>query len=428
MDQSDIEALFSARPKPLKDYLRPSLTTVNIDGRARSLALLSQSSLTIDLELTGAPQPILCVADSNGFIVRTVSAWLSHIGRQIGHSTTRGTVGHYGKTMSYLVRWIEKHPPMPNLSVDENILCLNRDDVLNWLDDMKAHGAKSTSTRHSREVCLYEFLDWLCTDDARNLRDMDHSPRGRDGKLGTITKKGGPKSPKYIDTQLVVSLLASFHNECERCMFHAQYDMGLRISELISLTLRDLPDDSRFDPSLEFIPICINGVKGRAENIKQRITLMSRAVLRRIKSYHNTIEYQLAAGWDFNDLEKPVFLTANQFKWQARNATKQFNAAAARAGLDEGIRPHWLRHGTAFSVLMSDEGKDYIDRMLIVQRMLGHSNLKTTEIYTQISPAMLDKLTKAGRRLNRLKEAETIRSESWLAPLRHKEHRGHIGK
>ena len=66
-----------------------------------------------------------------------------------------------------------------------------------------------------------------------------------------------------------------------------------------------------------------------------------------------------------------------------------------------------------------------MERMLIVQKMLGHDGLGTTEIYTQISPHMLDKLTKEGRQINRLEEAEEIRLKTYLGGLQHKENRGH---
>jgi site-specific recombinase XerD len=201
--------------------------------------------------------------------------------------------------------------------------------------------------------------------------------------------------------------------------------MGLRISELINLRRGDLPDDGNYDAGHECIPICINGVKGRADQGKERITLISRAVLRRIKAYHNTRDYRLAPDWDITDANKPAFLTTNQLRWSLRNATKQFKSAVTRAGLPSEFRSHWLRHGMAFSVLRSDAGKDFVDRMLIVQKMLGHNNLSTTEIYTQVPPQILDKLTKAGKLINRLEEAEEIRAKTYLGPIQHKERRGH---
>jgi site-specific recombinase XerD len=108
-----------------------------------------------------------------------------------------------------------------------------------------------------------------------------------------------------------------------------------------------------------------------------------------------------------------------------RNASKQFKTAVRRVGLPEAMKTHWMRHGTAFSVLRSDIGKTYQDRILMLQQMLGHASLKTTEIYTQISPALLEKLTKTGQEINRLYEAEFIRDKTYLGPLKHKENRGH---
>lgn len=46
-------------------------------------------------------------------------------------------------------------------------------------------------------------------------------------------------------------------------MFHAQYDMGLRIIEMTKLTAGDIPDDTMYNPAFEFIPVCAKRVKGR---------------------------------------------------------------------------------------------------------------------------------------------------------------------
>jgi integrase len=83
-----------------------------------------------------------------------------------------------------------------------------------------------------------------------------------------------------------------------------------------------------------------------------------------------------------------------------------------------------MRHGTAFSVLTSNIGKDYQDKILTIKSMLGHANVRTTEIYTQISPAILSKLNTEGQKQNRFAEAGRIRSETYLPPLKHQEKRG----
>nr|WP_306287453.1 tyrosine-type recombinase/integrase [Pseudoalteromonas sp. WY3] len=285
----------------------------------------------------------------------------------------------------------------------------------------------SPSTIRTREVCVKQLLDWLTTIDGGNVRLQENSPYGRDhdNQLKYVSGSVRSKSPKFIDTSTVISVLSKFYNECERCMFHTQYDTGLRISEIIELRKRDLPDLDLYPTTAEFIPLVVQGMKGRGGQPKERITLISRAVLNRIKRYHNTIDYKLSADWDMIDPDKPVFLTVNRYSWGYRNAKKQFDSAVSRSIAPEGFTTHWLRHGTAFSVLRSSIGRGYEDRILTVQQMLGHAHLSTTEVYTQISPALLADLTKKGHEIDRADEAQNIRKATFLPPLKHKERRGH---
>lgn len=367
------------------------------------------------------------VIDSNGIIVKSIHKWLNHLTIQAGISISLSTIEQYGRTLSYLCRWIEKNSPYPDLSIDDNISLLSRRDVVNWVQTMKSEGAESHNTLHSREACLRQFLDWLTTIDGGRVREIEDSPWGRNGDLNYVVKGPNANSPKFITPDMVISILNDMHNECERCMFHTQYDTGLRITELVNLNIDDLPHEDQYDASHEFIPLVVNGIKGRGGQTKQRITLISRAVLKRIRRYHNTLEYKMAPDWDINAPNKPVFLTSNQLAWSARNASKQFKSSVIRSIVPDSFKTHWMRHGTAFSVLRSNIGKTYEDRMLTIQQMLGHSSLKTTEIYTQVSPALLTKLTKAGNELDRLGEAEFIRTETYLGQLQHKEKRGHRG-
>ena len=133
MDALGEQAYFGTRPRPLKGHLEASLTAVSSQRFKSGLALLSRPDVSIELGLIGAPEPIYSVTDSHGFVVRTVHAWLSHVGRQVGLTYSPNTALQYGKTMTYLVRWIEKQPPLPNLSVDQNLIGLNRADVVDWL-------------------------------------------------------------------------------------------------------------------------------------------------------------------------------------------------------------------------------------------------------------------------------------------------------
>lgn len=390
----------------------------------RSIILHSNGE-PLQLHRASTVTPVYTVVAGNGLLVRTTHSWLSHLRRQVGLSISPDTVVQYGRSLTYLVRWLDHARPYPNLDIDQSIAALTRSDVTEWLNHMGEHGADSLKTLHSREACLRQFLDWLSTIEGGNIRSQDNSPWGRGGSLRYITSSPSPNSPKFIPTELIVSLINGLYNECERCMFHTQYDMGLRIEELTKITLKDMPNDRHYNSDYQFIPIVVNGNKGRGGRVKTRITLISRAVLRRIARYHSSVEYRLAEGWSINDPDKPWFLTVNGKPWGVRNASKQFKAAVRRQGLDDNLCTHWMRHGTAFSVLRSDIGKTMEDRLLVAQQMLGHASLTTTQIYTQISPAMLVRLTEQGREIDRLGEAEDIRKKTFLGPNQHRERRGH---
>lgn len=403
------------------------LVTVHHGFERENPIVLYSNGASLRLHQSRSLVPVRTVVDGNGCIVETMQSWLRHLRAQVGLSISPNTLEKYGRRLTYLVRWLECDRPYPNLSIDQAVAVMTRGDVAAWLTYMGEHGAKSLKTLHAREACARQFLDWLTTIEGGRVREEDNSPWGGYGERRYVTSVPSPNSPKFIPTELIVLLLNGFHNECERCMFHAQYDMGLRIEELTKLTLGDLPDVKHYNTTYQYIPVSINGNKGRAGRVKPRITLVSRAVLRRIARYHSSIEYQLADGWGINDPDKPWFLTVNRKQWAVRNASKQFNAAARRQGFNDGISTHWMRHGTAFSVLRSDIGKTVEERLLVAQQILGHAQLTTTQIYTQVSPAMLVRLTEHGREIDRLSEAEDIRRQTFLGPNQHRERRGHRG-
>ncbi|WP_418141478.1 tyrosine-type recombinase/integrase [Marinobacter sp. MA] len=388
--------------------------------------VISSTGEAFPLSYANQKRMIVSLSDKNGKTIRHANRWLSYLSKAVGTSISPKTVEQYGRSIEYFCSWLEQTRQYPNIEIDEALEIITREDVLEWHEHQLSKGRVGNSTLHSREAALKAFLSWLTSKEGGRVREIADSPWGRTNDLNYVARRGHRKSPKFITPEHIVQLLNSMHNECERCMFHTQYDTGLRISELIGLKRSDLPPDSIFrDQGFEFIPLCIRGSKGRAGSPKERITLISRAVLNRIRKYHNSVEYRLAEAWKINDPNKPVFLTANGRPWSTRNASKQFKSAVARSNVGGEFSTHWMRHGTAFSILGSDIGKDYEDRMLTAQQMLGHSHLGTTEIYTQISPALLSKLTEEGSRQNRLHEAEDIRKATFLPPLKHREKRGH---
>lgn len=312
---------------------------------------IASEGAPLELRRTSSSKPLLSVADSNGAVVVTAHLWLRSLVAAAGVSISMNTVVQYGRIVSYLCRWIETKGPFPHLTVDENILRLSRENLTAWLNDMNDSRGLEHSTMHTREACIRTFLEWLTSKDAGNLRHPENSPYGRDGNLRYITASPAPLSPKFIATEHVIAVLTGMHNECERCMFHTQFDTGLRISEVAGMLASELPDLAMYNPAFEFLPLSVHRAKGRGGQTPEKSTLISRAVLNRIKRYHSSPEYKLAPDWDIRDPRKPAFLTVNQLRWSTRNASKQFKEAVLRSDASDAISTHWLRHGTAFSVL-----------------------------------------------------------------------------
>ncbi|MBN3747263.1 hypothetical protein G3N96_17765 [Burkholderia sp. Se-20373] len=228
-----------------------------------SPVVVLSSGDTLDLSLAKSTYPIYSVVDSHGAVIESMHQWLRSLRAEAGLSIGWGTIVLYGRILSYLARWIESAQLYPSLSIDEQLVLLNRRDLAAWLDYMKERGAGSHSTLHTREACVKGLLEWLTTKEAGRLRDSDNSPYGRDNSLRYIVARPNARSPKFVSAEIVVELLNGMHNECERCMFHAQYDMGLRIIEMTKLTAGDIPDDTMYNPAFEFIPVCAKRVKGR---------------------------------------------------------------------------------------------------------------------------------------------------------------------
>jgi site-specific recombinase XerD len=205
------------------------------------------------------------------------------------------------------------------------------------------------------------------------------------------------------------------------------FDTGVRVSELVRLTNRLLPDEGDWPSEVNYYPFVVPGSKpydGR--KYKHRFTIISRPVLARIRKYHSTHAYILTKDWGIYNPDKPIFLSVHGKELTIDSVQKSIATAWVRQGRNKNeISPHRLRHGAAYSVLQSELGKELLDSLLVVKSMLGHERINTTEIYTSIPLTALRSL--AGKQQIRLKheEAQRIYDATYLPTRMHKERRGH---
>ena len=148
------------------------------------------------------------------------------------------------------------------------------------------------------------------------------------------------------------------------------YAAGLRISELASVTLGSL-DLGRGE-------VRVTG-KGR----KDRVGLLGRPARAALGAYLAGARPVLAARTPGGRPMEALFLNRRGLPLGARGIRLRLDRLFARAGLPDGTSPHTLRH--SFATHLLDGGAD----LRVVQELLGHSSLATTQVYTHVSPARL---------------------------------------
>jgi site-specific recombinase XerD len=357
---------------------------------------------------------------NDGIIVELPTRWLRSLSCKPRYAPQ--TVNQYGRSVTDFLTWLLETEHYFTHSLDTVLKISTRRDTELWVKDRKAAGIKA-STLRNREVAVKMLFDWLVTEEGGRVRSLDNTPY-KTGKL--ISPPPAGRKPRFVTSEDIISLLNGFHNENERCLAHTLYDTGMRISEAERLLKSDIPDPRSFPDGLKYYPLYVRGSKGRGGQIKERIAIISAPVLARIRRYHNSPEYRFSPYFTNNNPEKPAFLSVHGYRLSRRNVGKQMQYASVRVGLDPTFfSPHKLRHGAAFSILASELGKDYFDRLFLVQQVFGHKQITTTEIYTAIPPAILAKLNSDSLIKDKYQEAKRIKDATYLPLERHTERRGH---
>ena len=155
----------------------------------------------------------------------------------------------------------------------------------------------------------------------------------------------------------------------DRAILETMYSAGLRISELVGLVDSDLD----FDAGV----VRVRG-KGRRERLAPIGSYASRALLRWLKARRLSPE-------EPSDGQAPVFTNKFGRRLSTRGVARMLEKYLRQTGLDTRTTPHSLRH--SFATHLLDRGAD----IRSVQELLGHRSLVTTQIYTHVSTARLDR-------------------------------------
>ncbi len=269
------------------------------------------------------------------------------------------TLDSYGRDLQAFTSWLDDK--------SRSLREVRREDILAYLSYGMARGLSSRSTARSLS-CLRSFYRYL-------LRENKIT---EDPTLQVENPKLGRRLPDSLSESDVEKLLAAPRISTavgfrDRTMLEVLYASGLRVSELVNLKLNEV--------NLRQGVIRIVG-KGS----KERLVPLGEEAISWITRYLTGARNDLLK----NNLNQDIVFPSNRGAPMTRQAFwYRIKEHAATADIQKKLSPHTLRH--AFATHLLNHGAD----LRVVQLLLGHSDLSTTQIYTHIAKQRMKELHQA---------------------------------
>jgi site-specific recombinase XerD len=187
-----------------------------------------------------------------------------------------------------------------------------------------------------------------------------------------------PKLPRRLPQVLTPSEVAGLLEAMDgtgplelrdRALFELIYSSGLRCQEALDLTLRDVGFESQ-------------EIRTRGKGRKVRVVPVGEVALGALESYLREGRTRLVAR---GSQEEHVFVSRTGRPLSSSDVQRRLGRYLARAAAPAGTSPHTLRH--SFATHLLEGGAD----MRVIQELLGHSSLRTTQVYSHVSATHLRK-------------------------------------
>lgn len=227
--------------------------------------------------------------------------------------------------------------------------------IRRYLSNLHGRNKKSTIARKLSAVRM--FLRYLVKQGV-----IEKNPAE-----GVLTPKQEHPVPQYLTVDDAFRLLESIplnslQSQRDRAIFETIYSCGLRVSEASGLDVGDV--------DFQEAVVRVLG-KGR----KQRIVPIGRKALETVRAYRDRLEIEKGVNLD----NGPLYLNRYLKRLSTRSMARALDRVVAACSLQVPISPHVLRH--TFATHMLDAGAD----LRVVQELLGHQSLSTTQKYTHVS-------------------------------------------
>ena len=181
------------------------------------------------------------------------------------------------------------------------------------------------------------------------------------------TPKLDRRLPSFLTIEEVERLLrapdlSTPQGQRDLALMELLYASGLRVSELVSLDVEQVNCES-------------GEIRVWGKGAKERMTLMGKPATTALTTYLSQGRHDLLG----NRRNSALFVNRYGERLNERRVQKILDEYARKAGLDKKVHPHMLRH--SFATHMLDGGAD----LRVVQELLGHVNLTSTQIYTHVT-------------------------------------------
>ena len=269
---------------------------------------------------------------------------------------SQNTVSAYRSDLRAFVYWLEQK--------EKQINEVRREHILSYLSSEIDRG-KKTKTIARTLSCLRTFFKFLRRE---NYISSDPTLRVDSPKLGRMLPNS--LSETDVDMLLAAPDLSNAVGFRDRTMLEVLYACGLRVSELVELKLSDL--------NLKQGVIRILG-KGS----KERLIPVGDEAIAWLNTYISDTRLNLVKR---NLSEDIVFPNNRGVKMTRQAFWHRLKIHTRKAGISKKLSPHTLRH--AFATHLLNHGAD----LRVVQLLLGHTNLSTTQIYTHVAQFRLKEL------------------------------------
>lgn len=268
---------------------------------------------------------------------------------------SRNTLDAYGRDLDQFTTWLKP--------VQIELMQVSREDIQRYLSECAARGVMPRTTARQLSS-LRRFYRYLLREEKI---DRDPTAEIESPRLGRPLPKS--LNEEEVDRLLATPTLESSLGLRDRAMLETLYATGLRVTELVGLALFQLNLDQGV-------------VKIIGKGSKERLVPLGEEAVFWLSRYLREGRPGLVRGKSTD-----AVFPSNRGQAMTRQAFwHSIKRYARAAGINKSISPHTLRH--AFATHLVNHGAD----LRVVQMLLGHSDLSTTQIYTQVARERLKQL------------------------------------